>query len=123
MRRQSRIVIGTYYWYLEQDNEKMNNGQLVCTEKGMERFTKNDFDSTVIVKWWRANERTWCLIATEWNEIKRNKKSIKLEGSLMVNDYQKNVFTFVRELNASNKSDKEARKAIRQFIKKNCQIS
>jgi hypothetical protein len=123
IKRRSRIVIGHDYWYLEQDNQKMDSGTLLCNEKGMEYFKRSSFDSTHIVKWWNKNEKVWRYIAEEWNSLIKENNNFRLSGTLIATDYQQEVFGFIRKINTSGKSEEEIKKEIREFIRKKCLVS
>jgi multimeric flavodoxin WrbA len=123
IKRRSRIVVGQDYWYLEQDNQKVDSNRLVCYEKGMERFQKSTFDPAHIVKWWSKNEKMWRYIAEEWNSLIQTNNSFQLSGTLIASDYQQDVFRFIKQMNTAGKTDEELKQEIRAFIRKNCTIS
>lgn len=82
MRRHSRIEITSDGWFLEQDNEKIlrENGidKLLCWEKGMEKFSKGNYDAQPAIIWWNKNKAFWADVRTVWDEIYSQKTELKI---------------------------------------------
>lgn len=82
MRRHSRIEILSDGWMLEQDNEKIvrNNGidKTICWEKGMERFTKGNYNAIPAQKWWEAQKKYWADVRKTWDEVYTKNPDLKL---------------------------------------------
>lgn len=82
MRRHSRMEILSDGWMLEQDNEKIvrNNGidKTICWEKGMERFTKGNYNAIPAQKWWEAQKKYWADVRKTWDEVYTKNPDLKL---------------------------------------------
>lgn len=82
MRRHSRMEILPDGWMLEQDNEKVVRGngidKTICWEKGMERFTKGNYDSTPATKWWDKQKSYWADVRKAWDEVYTKTPELKL---------------------------------------------
>ena len=69
-------------WMLEQDNEKIvrNNGidKTICWEKGMERFTKGNYNAIPAQKWWEAQKKYWADVRKTWDEVYTKNPDLKL---------------------------------------------
>lgn len=83
IRRHSRMEILNDGWVLNQDNEKIvrNNGidKLLCWEKGIEKFTKGNYDSTPATKWWNKQVNYWADVRKVWDEVYTSKTDLKLD--------------------------------------------
>ncbi len=84
LRRHSHIETNANGWYLEQDNEKIirdanGNDKLLCWEKGMESFTKGNYDCRVATDWWAKNTRYWADVRATWDDVFKQSKELKLE--------------------------------------------
>lgn len=83
MRRHSRMEILNDGWVLNQDNEKIvrNNGidKLLCWEKGIEKFTKGNYDATPATKWWNKQVNYWADVRKVWDEVYTSKTDLKLD--------------------------------------------
>ena len=86
MRRHSRVEILPTGWVYEQDNEKIlrNNGidKLICWEKGMERFTKGDYDATPAIKYWNKQKNYWADVRKSWDAVYAKNDDLKLQGKV-----------------------------------------
>jgi hypothetical protein len=82
MRRHSRIEITPDGWVLQQDNEKIlrENGidKLLCWERGIEKFTKGNYNAQPAISWWNKNKAFWADVREVWNEIYTQKTELKI---------------------------------------------
>jgi len=82
IRRHSRMEILNDGWVLNQDNEKIvrNNGidKLLCWEKGIEKFTKGNYNATPAIKWWEKQKDYWADVRKVWDEVYAKNPSLKL---------------------------------------------
>jgi hypothetical protein len=73
MRRHSRMEITEFGFVLEQDNAKVlrENGQdkIICWEKGMEKFTKGEYNVQAAIYYWKKNQKYWSLVRAEWQKV------------------------------------------------------
>lgn len=83
LKRHSHIeVFANGDWVLDQDNEKISRSvekgedTLICLEKGLENFTRKDFDASVALDWWKKQEAFWEDVREIWAEIISNQTSI-----------------------------------------------
>ncbi len=83
MRRHSRMEIFKDSWVLNQDNEKIVRGngvdKVLCWEKGMERFTKGNYDASPAIKWWEKQKQYWLDVRTTWEEVYSKTPDLKLQ--------------------------------------------
>lgn len=60
-------------WLLEQDNKKIirKNGEdkVLVAEKGIERFTKGNFNCKPAVDWWKENKVFWADVRKVWTNL------------------------------------------------------
>lgn len=82
LRRHSRIEINSDGWQLEQDNEKIlrNNGidKLLCWEKGMEKFTKGEYNGLPATSWWNKNKSFWDDVRMVWTDVYAKNAELKI---------------------------------------------
>lgn len=83
MKRHSHIEINSDGWELNQDNEKIirANGidQLLCMEKGIEKFTKGNYNAQPAADWWEKNKQYWSDVRKVWSEVYVQNNTIKIE--------------------------------------------
>lgn len=88
MKRHSRMEILSDGWMLEQDNEKIvrdkGSDKTICWEKGIERFTKGDYNTSAALKWWEKQQQYWADVRTVWHEVYNKTPDLKLAS--IVND-------------------------------------
>jgi hypothetical protein len=86
MRRHSRMEILTDGWVLNQDNEKIlrANGidKTICWEKGIEKFTKGNYDATPATKWWNKQVNYWADVRKVWDEVYTTNPALKIEKKI-----------------------------------------
>lgn len=83
LRRHSHIEINEKGWFLEQDNDKIirNNGidKVLCQEKGMEAFTKGNYNAQPAITWWNENKAYWESVRKAWDSVMAQTNSVTLE--------------------------------------------
>lgn len=89
LKRHSHVEITATGWTFEQDNEKIlrKDGvdQLLCWEKGIEKFTKGAYTAKPAVDYWNKTEKYWADVRKVWDEVyKTNASGLTL--SKKVND-------------------------------------
>jgi len=71
--RHSNMEITSFGWMLEQDNNKTirsdKGDQLLCGEKGFEKFFKGDYDCKEGEDWWKKHQSYWKDVRTVWADI------------------------------------------------------
>ena len=86
MRRHSRVEIFNDSWVLNQDNEKIlrANGidKLICWEKGIEKFTKGNYDATPALKWWNKQVNYWADVRKVWDEVYAVNNDLKIDKKI-----------------------------------------
>ena len=126
MRRHSRMEILNDGWMLSQDNEKIvrNNGvdKLLCWEKGIERFTKGNYNAVPATKWWNEQKNYWADVRKVWDEVYTKNPDLKL--SLKVEN--KRLYEHLFEIGdkmcdgktyVAGAATNDIRKAILSFVK------
>ena len=82
MRRHSRIELNNDGWDLIQDNEKIvrNGGvdKLLCWEKGVEKFTKGNYNAVPTLKYWEKQKNYWMDVRKVWDDLYRQQPNLKL---------------------------------------------
>lgn len=86
MRRHSRMEILNDGWKLDQDNEKIVRGngidKTICWEKGVEQFTKGNYNGVPAQKWWDSQKSYWADVRKTWEEIYANTPELKLSAKV-----------------------------------------
>ncbi|MBL7930960.1 MAG: hypothetical protein JNL60_03605, partial [Bacteroidia bacterium] len=127
MRRHSRIeVFADNGWALIQDNEKIvrKDGidKVLCWERGMEKFTKGNYDAMPAIKWWESQKRYWADVRKVWEEVYGKTADLKLANRVE----DKRLYEFLFELGdkvcdqksyAEGSANAEIKKVIESFIK------
>ncbi len=82
LKRHSHIeIFDNGDWVLEQDNKKIHcndNGEetLICMEKGLETFTKKDYDPQLAIDMWENQVDFWALVRQIWKDITDSRDKI-----------------------------------------------
>lgn len=86
MRRHSRMEILNNGWILDQDNEKIVRGngidKTICWEKGVEQFTKGNYNGVPAQKWWDSQKSYWADVRKTWEEIYAKTPELKLSAKV-----------------------------------------
>ena len=86
MRRHARIIVTADGWIQEQDNEKIirNDGvdKLLCWEKGIEKFTKGNYDAVPAIKYWQKQQNYWADVRKVWNDVYGSQKDLKISSKV-----------------------------------------
>lgn len=86
MRRHIRVEVTADGWVYDQDNEKIlrANGQdqLLCWEKGVEKFTKGNYDATPAIKFWQKQQTYWADVRKAWAVIYAGTPDLKLQSKV-----------------------------------------
>ncbi len=86
MKRHSRMEILADGWVLDQNNEKIirNNGvdKLLCWERGIEKFTKGNYDATPAIKYWEREKNYWADVRAVWDEVYASTADLKLKAKV-----------------------------------------
>ena len=86
MKRHSRMEILSDGWVLDQNNEKIvrNNGvdKLVCWERGIEKFTRGNYDPTPAIKYWEREKNYWADVRAVWDEVYASTNDLKLKAKV-----------------------------------------
>lgn len=86
MKRHSRMEILNDGWVLDQNNEKIirNNGvdKLLCWERGIEKFTKGNYDATPAIKYWEREKNYWADVRAVWDEVYAKTPDLKLKAKV-----------------------------------------
>lgn len=81
--RHNRMELDGDGWFLEQDNEKVlrtdAGDELICREKGMEKFTTGDYNCQPAITWWDENKDYWADVRAVWNEIYTENPELKFQ--------------------------------------------
>jgi hypothetical protein len=86
MRRNSHMEVTNEGWFLEQDNQKIlrANGVdiMLCEEKGMEKFTKGNYNCQVAINWWEKNKNYWADVRIVWEQVFAKYPTLKIEKKI-----------------------------------------
>lgn len=120
LKRHSHIeVFSNGDWVLDQDNEKISRSveegedTLICLEKGLENFTRKDYDASVALNWWKEQEAFWKDVRSEWSEIISNQTSIVVQEDEKLYMAQ---FELANQFSGDNYDTKKAKLAIRNLL-------
>lgn len=86
LKRHSHIeIFNNGDWVLDQDNEKIiraaeNEDTLLCMEKGIEKFTRKEYDPQVALDFWNQQAAFWADVRTIWEEIRVNQNRIAIDN-------------------------------------------
>lgn len=125
MKRHSRMEIFNDGWALIQDNEKIvrNNGsdKVLCWEKGMERFSKGDYNAGPAVKWWEKQKQYWADVRSVWEEVYAKTADLKLADKIEKKKLYENLFSLGDKVCKDNyikgSAKPDIKKTIDSFIK------
>jgi hypothetical protein len=128
IKRHSHIEITNYGWVLEQDNEKTirANGtdKLLCWEKGIEKFTKGDYNCKPATEWWEKNKQYWADVRKVWDEVYTSNSTLKIQKKVDDKILFERLFAIGDEYtkgktyNSSEATD-TIRKTIKSYLIKN----
>ncbi len=119
LRRNSHIeIFDDGSWLLEQDNEKIyrdenNEDTLICLEKGLERFTPKEYDTSKTMEWWNERKAFWADVRDIWSEI------IEKEDLINIQDDQGQYFgqfELAEKFSGENYVQDEAQTAIKAML-------
>lgn len=122
LRRHSHIeIFENGDWVLDQDNEKIhrceekNEDTLICLEKGLESFTRKDYDASDATDWWKDQKAFWADVRQIWDEIISSRDIINvLEDEKLYNAQ----FELADEFVGDKYDSEKARKAIKELLAK-----
>ncbi len=114
--RFSHIEILEDGWVLEQDNDKVirtdEGDELLCMEKGIERFYKGDYNCQAAIDWWEKNQEYWAIVRDVWSQKVRS-------GIVTVQTKKDDQLLFMRLFNYGDEvaqMNKMNKKAVRSEI-------
>lgn len=122
MQRRSRMELAADGWFLEQDNAKIlrtdSGDQLICHEKGMERFTAGDYDCAPAIAWWEDNKAYWENVRAAWDDVFEKHSELKLQKKVDDKMLWQQLFAAGDEARDSKNAAKqsELRKIIESYI-------
>jgi hypothetical protein len=123
MKRGSHIEINSDGWILEQDNQKIirKNGAdlLLCQEKGLEQFTKKDYNCQLAENYWEKNKQFWTEVRNIWENILTTNNQVSIEKKVKESLLYEKLFRLERMAGTSSGgSSMEIEKAIQSHLKK-----
>ena len=119
LRRNSHIeLFDNGDWVLEQDNEKIlrddeGNDTLICMEKGLETFTKKEYDPSDALEKWENETSFWADVRAIWSEIRANQNRINL---LKDEDLYMAQFDLANKFSGDNYDSEKAKTAIKELL-------
>lgn len=120
LRRHNRMEIFNDGWVLEQDNEKIirseSGDKLLCWEKGVERFTKGDYNVELAVKWWEQQKQYWADVRTIWNDVYAKTPSLKLANRVDDKRLYESLFELGDKLTEGKYQEATAKQEIKKVI-------
>lgn len=126
MRRHSRMeVFNDGSWALIQDNEKVirkdGMDKTLVWERGMEKFTKGDFNATPAIKYWEKQEKYWADVRKAWDEVYTSTPTLKLAAKVDDKRLYEHLFDLGDKVSKSNyvqgSATPEIKKVLVSFIK------
>lgn len=119
MRRHSRMeVFNDGSWALIQDNEKIlrkdGMDKLLVWERGMEKFTKGNYDATAAIKWWTKQQNYWADVRKAWDEVYTANPDLKLVSKVD----EKRLYDYLFDLGDKVSEKEYVKGAASQDIKK-----
>lgn len=121
LRRFSHIeIFDNGDWIIEQDNQKIlrdENGEekLICLEKGLETFTRQDYDSSYAVGWWEQKKNFWQTVQKIWTDFIDSNEKIKISDDESLYNAQ---FKLADQFTGDQFDEAAAQKAIRELLAK-----
>ena len=113
VKRNSRMELAEDGWFLEQDNEKIirneQGDKLLCHEKGMEKFTKGDYNCQPAITWWEENKDYWADVREAWTEIFEENPQMKFQKKVDDQMLWQQLFKVGDEVASSDSADSKAK--------------
>jgi hypothetical protein len=122
LRRFNHIEVMNDGWMLEQDNEKIirneKGDQLLCREKGLEKFTKGNYNCSAAEKWWKTHGVYWQDVRMVWNNLIAEKGAVQLHYKVNNKPLYEELFRLGETLYAAEpvKRQAEIRKTIEAYV-------
>lgn len=120
VKRHSRMELSEKGWFLEQDNEKVirdeTGDKLLCMEKGMETFTRGEYNCQPAIDWWNQQHDYWKEVRTVWNQVFEDYPDIGLTAKVEDKMLWQRLFEFGDEVSTSGTDSKEIRQEVREII-------
>jgi hypothetical protein len=126
LKRHSRMeVFGDGSWALIQDNEKVlrKDGQdkMLVWERGLEKFTKGNYDATPAIKWWNRQQQYWADVRKAWDEVYASTPELKLASRVDQKRLYDHLFSLGDKVSATEyvkgSASQDIKKIITSFIK------
>lgn len=127
MVRHNNMEITSFGWMLEEDNEKTirtdAGDKLLCSEKGLEKFFKGDYDCKAGEAWWAKHQNFWKDVRAVWADVYSKAKVLNLKKTVDGDSLYEKLFSADDKYAALDKYDSKAateeiRKIIDSFITK-----
>ena len=121
LKRHSHIEVTATGWTFEQDNEKIvrqdGADQLMCWEKGIEKFTKGNYTAQPAIAYWNRTTNYWADVRKVWDEVYKTNPGLRLEKKVNEKLLHEALFDLADSYSASTTySPAEAQTAIRNTI-------
>lgn len=122
LRRFNHIEVMNDGWMLEQDNEKIirneKGDELLCREKGLEKFTKGNYNCSAAEKWWKTHGVYWQDVRMVWNNLIAEKGAVKLHYKVNNKPLYEELFRLGETLYAAEPAKRQAeiRKTIEAYV-------
>lgn len=126
--RHSKMEVTNTGWFLEQDNDKTirtaSGDQLLCSEKGFERFSKGDYDCKAGEEWWAKHQNFWKDVRSVWADVYAKANILSFKKSVDDKALYEALFAADETYSAAEKYDSKAataeiNKIIQSFITPN----
>ncbi len=121
MKRKNHFEIEDNGWVYIQDNEKIvrNKGidRVICHEKGVERFTKGNYNAGPALRFWNEQKEFWKDVREVWGTVYKENKNLKLRSMVDKQPLHSRMFRLGNK-SCKNKSYKpgSAKKEIKAII-------
>ncbi len=118
--RHSRIELTDYGWILEQDNEKVvrtdKGDQLICWEKGHEKFLEGEYNCQPAIDWWDKNEAYWADVRELWSKTYEKYDVLKIEKKVDGKKLFERLFATGKKYAGDAYKQEDAREDIQTII-------
>jgi hypothetical protein len=120
VKRHSRVELSDNGWFIEQDNEKLlreeSGDMLVCMEKGIEVFTKGDYNCQPAIDWWNEQHDYWKEVRAVWNDVFQDNPEFEMTGKVENKMLWQRLYEYGDEVAECKTKPSKIQKQVREII-------